>query len=341
MATITDVAQAAGVSISTVSYALSGKRSIAASTRQRIMRAIDELEYEPNAGARMLAGARTNILALSAPLGPDGHLPTHMRFVTSVVEAARAHDYDVLLLATDDEVSGIRRAASRSLIDGVVIMGVATVDERVPLVRRLGLPSAFIGVPPGIDDMSCIDLDFDRAGRDAVAMLADAGHTAIGVIGHPHSYVDRDTNFIRRFTHGFDEECRARGVRTATQWPEIGRSGGQQAYDLLREQLPDMTALVFHCNEPIVEGALRRISELGLTIPGDLSVLAACASYAADELETPLSAIPLPLDEMCHSAVENALALVDALGHPKVTLIAPTYLDRGSIAAPKHAAHPA
>jgi DNA-binding LacI/PurR family transcriptional regulator len=112
MATIHDVAQAAGVSISTVSYALSGKRSIASTTRQRVTDAVERLGYRPHAGARMLAGARTNILALSAPIRADNHQPTQMRFVTAVVEAARRRDYDVLLLATDDEVSGIRRVAT-------------------------------------------------------------------------------------------------------------------------------------------------------------------------------------------------------------------------------------
>ncbi|MET0989984.1 MAG: LacI family DNA-binding transcriptional regulator, partial [Glaciihabitans sp.] len=136
------------MSISTVSYALSGKRSISATTRQRIIDAVRELDYEPNAGARMLAGAPTNILALSAPMRADVHPPTHMRFLTSVIESARAKDYDVLLLATDDEVHGIRRVVSRSLVDGVVVMGVTTEDERVALVNQLGVATAFIGIPP-------------------------------------------------------------------------------------------------------------------------------------------------------------------------------------------------
>ena len=68
MANITEVAEAAGVSISTVSYALSGKRPVAADTRRRIEAAVRELGYSPNAGARMLAGSRTQIFALTEPL---------------------------------------------------------------------------------------------------------------------------------------------------------------------------------------------------------------------------------------------------------------------------------
>ncbi|OOB91380.1 LacI family DNA-binding transcriptional regulator [Rathayibacter sp. VKM Ac-2630] len=333
MATIHDVARAAGVSISTVSYALSGKRSIAATTRQRVDDAVRELGYRPHAGARMLAGARTHILALSAPLHEDGHLPTHMRFVTAVVETARKNDYDVLLLATDDEVSGIRRVASSSLVDAVVVMGVNEVDERVDLVDALSLPASFIGVPRNGGAMSCVDLDFEQAGFTTVESLAALGHRSIGIIGHPHSYLDRETNFIRRFNDGVEAASAAHGVEIARVWPEIGRIPAQDAFDELRETLPGMTALVFHCNEPVVEAVLGRIRQLELDVPGDLSVFAACASYATDLLEVPLSSIPLPLDDMCRIAVENVLRLVRGSDEHGVTLLAPVYVDRGSVAA--------
>jgi DNA-binding LacI/PurR family transcriptional regulator len=294
MATIHDVAEAAGVSISTVSYALSGKRSIAASTRQRVTEAVDRLGYRAHAGARMMAGARTNILALSSPVRSDDHQPTQMRFVTAVVEAARRHDYDVLLLATDDEVSGIRRVASSSLVDGVVALGVATEDERVALVRELDLPAGFIGIPQGVDDLACIDLDFEAAAAQSVDRLADVGHRVVGVVGHPASYRERDTGFIRRFDDAFAARAAARGVESVTIATDLSRASGGRALDELRERLPEMTALVLHCSEPTAESVLQRVRELGLVVPRDLSVLAACASYAADELEPALDMIPLP-----------------------------------------------
>jgi DNA-binding LacI/PurR family transcriptional regulator len=333
MATIHDVARVAGVSISTVSYALSGKRSISDSTRRRVEDAVRELGYQAHAGARMLAGARTNILALSAPLRTDGHLPTHMRFLTAVIEKARAHDYDVVLLATNDEISGIRRVASSSLVDAVVAMGVATNDERVDLVRRLRLPAAFIGVPSDVEGISCIDLDFESAGRLTIDVLANHGHRVVGSIGHPHSYVDRGTDFIRRFNEGRADAARERGVRILEVWPQPGRAAAAAAFDELRSSLPDMTALVFHCNEPTVEAVLQRIHELGISVPAELSVFAACASYATSELEPPLSSIPLPLDDMCHIAVDQALRLVNGAGENRVELLAPTHVDRGSVAA--------
>ena len=98
MITIKDVARHAGVSASTVSYVLSGKRPISKATSQRVRRSIHELGFHPNAGARALASSRTNVLALVVPLRTDLNLPVIMQFVSSIVTTAREHDYDVLLL---------------------------------------------------------------------------------------------------------------------------------------------------------------------------------------------------------------------------------------------------
>lgn len=334
MATIHDVADAAGVSISTVSYALSGKRSIASSTRQRITEAVDRLGYRPNAGARMLAGSRTNIIALSAPSRPDAHQPTQMRFVTAVVEAARLRDYDVLLLATDDEVSGIRRVATSRLVDGVVAMGVTTVDERVDLVRELDLPVGFIGIPRDAADLACVDLDFEGAARQSAEALAAAGHRVVGVIGHPGSFLERDTGFIRRFDDAWTAAAADLGLETRIVPADLRRASAQRAFDELREALPSMSALVLHCSEPTAEAVLQRIRQLGLEIPRDLSVLAACASYPTDEFEPPLDTIPLPIDEMCARAVDAAFAAIDGERAQGVDYIAPVLISRGSIAAP-------
>jgi DNA-binding LacI/PurR family transcriptional regulator len=95
-----------------------------------------------------------------------------------------------------------------------------------------------------------------------------------------------------------------------------------------------MTALVFHCNEPVVESVLRRVVELGIDVPGELSLFAACASYDTEHLETALSSIPLPLDQMCRIAVESALRQVQGLDAGGVELIPPVVLDRGSVSRP-------
>src|SRR5690606_33683974 len=141
-ATITDVARAAGVSISTVSYAISGKRPIGEKTRRRVEQAIAELGYTPNAGARALAGRRTHILAVTEPLRPATCTPAHMAFVLATATAARRYDYDVLLLTQDEATGGLQRVTTSRTVDGIVVLDVLAQDERAELVRALGVPAA-------------------------------------------------------------------------------------------------------------------------------------------------------------------------------------------------------
>jgi len=121
VATIDDVARAAGVSTSTVSYVLSGKRPISAPTRLRVERSIRKLNYRPHAGARALASNRTKVLALMAPLRVDVNVSVIMQFVAGVVTSARTFDYDVLLL-TQDDATGLKRVGDGSMADALIMM---------------------------------------------------------------------------------------------------------------------------------------------------------------------------------------------------------------------------
>ncbi|MET8144579.1 LacI family DNA-binding transcriptional regulator [Sphaerisporangium sp. NPDC005288] len=108
--TIRDVARAAGVSTSTVSYVLSGKRPVSAETRRRVEHFVAELGYHPHAGARALASKRSHIIALVVPLRTDVYVPVMMEIATYVTMTARKHGYDVLLITNDEGPDGIRRS---------------------------------------------------------------------------------------------------------------------------------------------------------------------------------------------------------------------------------------
>src|SRR3954467_8132034 len=112
-----DVARVAGVSQSTVSYVMSGKRPISARTRQRVLAAIEELTYEPNAGARALASQRTRVIGLVIPFGSGSDTANLLPFIETIAGAARANDHEVLLVTADEGSAGLRRIAGRSLCD--------------------------------------------------------------------------------------------------------------------------------------------------------------------------------------------------------------------------------
>ena len=335
MAKIHEVAKAAGVSISTVSYALSGKRTISAETRQRIERAVRELDYRPNAGARMLAGRRTNIFALTEPFRFDTYAPAHMAFVLATSIAARRYDYDVLLLTEEEASAGMRRVATSGLCDAILVLDVAPDDERVDLARQLDIPSVFVGVPDDHDGLICVDLDFEAAAGLAVDRLADAGHRSIGLVGHPPSSYLR-SNFPPRVRAGFEQRARERGIDPAVELPEPGAGRGfavRAAVGALLDR--GVTGLVLHCDDAAHQAVIDEIAARDLGIPADVAVISVGSTFDTAAMHPPLDVVPLVPQASCDRAVDLAMQLLSEFAPaPGVYLIAPEYRAHGSVAPP-------
>ncbi|WP_448809090.1 LacI family DNA-binding transcriptional regulator [Agromyces bauzanensis] len=335
MAKIHEVAQAAGVSISTVSYALSGKRPIAAETRRRIEEAVRELDYQPNAGARMLAGRRTQIFALTEPFRADTHAPAHMAFVLATSIAARRYEYDVLLLTEEEASAGMRRVASSGLADAVLVLDVAPDDERVGLARRIALPTVFIGVPDDREGLVCVDLDFEAAAALAVDRLAELGHRSIGLIGHPPASYVR-SNFPPRVRRGVEQRAAELGIECRVVLPESDgprRASVREAVRALVES--GATGVVLHCDDTSHAVALDELATLGRRVPEDVSVVSVGATFDTSAFNPPIDSVPLVPSASCELAVELAVRLVEGDEVPAgVHLIAPEYLGHGSTAPP-------
>ena len=143
---IGEIARRAGVSRSTVSYVLSGKRPVSEATRHRIQAVIDELDYRPNASARALKEGRTRTLGLVIPPASQRLTDMQLGFVASVVEAAARADLDVLLSPSGgDHDRSFERIVSGRRVDGVVLMEIRLEDDRVTRLSRAGLPFVTIG----------------------------------------------------------------------------------------------------------------------------------------------------------------------------------------------------
>lgn len=336
IATITDVARHAGVAPSTVSYVLSGKRTISATTRQRVLASIRLLGYHPNAGARALASNRANVIALVLPLRAGMHLPVLMQFASSVVTTARRFEHDVLLVTADEGPSGLRRIAASAMVDGLVLMDVEIHDERVPLLRQLDRPSVLIGFPADAVRLTCVDLDFYRAGAECLNHLAELGHKQVALLGAPHAVYERGTGFATRTAAGFLDAAERHGIQATTGPCE---SGSHAVYDALTElfaQRPEVTGLVVH-NEAAVGELVRALRSLGRRVPEDLSVLAICPDEVAERQDPMLSSVLVPADEVGEKAVTLLMNKLAGEVVPDATLLPPRLTMRTSTAPPRTA----
>jgi DNA-binding LacI/PurR family transcriptional regulator len=329
---IGDVAKSAGVSTSTVSYVLSGKRPISKETADRVQRAIRDLGYRPNAGARALAGGRTNVLALVVPLRADQNVPVVMEFAAAVVTRARRSDYDVLLLTQDEGVGGVQRVAASALADAFIVMDLQADDPRLPVLRALEQPAVLIGLPDRPVGLSAVDLHFAAAAALAVDHLADLGHHALALVGAPEAVYERRTGYAQRTLAGFEKACVRRDVAAVTTACEPSFDGLRRAVTDVLTRQPGTTGWLVH-NESVLPSVVAVLAEQGLRVPDDASVVAVCPDDMADTHAVAFTNIGLPAADVGEIAVEMALRHLDGASAVETRLLSPVLTERDSTRA--------
>ncbi|MFF2079800.1 LacI family DNA-binding transcriptional regulator [Kitasatospora sp. NPDC058162] len=336
MVTLADVARHAGVSSSTVSYALSGKRRISDETRLRIEQAVTDLGYHPNAGARALAGKRSHIIALVVPLNPEVHVPTMMEIAIAATVAAREHGYDVLLLTNDEGTQGVRRVAATGLADGVILMDVRLDDDRIPVLRAQGIPAALIGLPDDPTGLSCVDHDFATAGALCADHLADLGHHDIAFIGYSNTVYRRHAGYAQRTLDGFRTHAERRGLRFLHRPCEGTYESTAGTLARILADRPDTTAFVVQ-NETAIGPLLSLLRANGRTVPEDASVIAICPDPMAEQHSPRLTSVTSPRKDLGQIAVDQVMARITATAtgnepEDQLHLMAPELIIRESTA---------
>ncbi|MEU5001614.1 LacI family DNA-binding transcriptional regulator [Streptomyces sp. NPDC021622] len=329
MVNLAEVAQHAGVSASTVSYVLSGKRSISASTKDRVQQSIRELGYHPNAGARALASSRTNIIALMVPLRTDMYVPVVMEIAVAVATTARTHGYDVLLLTGEEGPEAVRRIEGSALADAMILMDVELHDERLPLIREADRPAVLIGVPADPTGLTCVDLDFVETGAQCVEHLSGLGHREIAVIGEAPAVYERHTGFAERTLDGLRTRARQLGVRVLHRPCEGTYDALAATLARIFDERPGTTGFVVQ-NESAVEPLLGLLRRQGCAIPEDVSVIAVCPDQVATQASVRLTSVGIPAQEMGREAVERVVAKLRGQGVDEVSLFTPELMVRES-----------
>ncbi|AXG82120.1 LacI family DNA-binding transcriptional regulator [Streptomyces paludis] len=329
MVTLADVAQHAGVSASTVSYVLSGKRSISATTRERVERSIEQLGYHPNAGARALASSRSNIIALMVPLRTDMYVPVMMEIAIAVATTARTFGYDVLLLTGEEGPAAVRRIEGSALADAMILMDVELHDDRLPLLRAGRRPAVLIGLPADTTGLSCVDLDFAAAGARCAEHLAGLGHREIAVIGEAPGVYERLTGFAERTLSGLRERSGELGLRLLHRPCESGYAAVSATVGRIFDERPGTTAFVVQ-NEAAIDPLLSLLRQHRRAVPEDISVVAICPDQVAVQASVPLTSVSVPAQEMGRRAVEQVVAKLAGRSADEVVLIAPELTVRES-----------
>lgn len=317
MATMLDVANRAGVSLSTVSYAISGVRPVSEKTRRRIQAAMDELGFRPNAMARGLASRRSLTIALTFPAVENGFDGTAMEFVASAAATARQRGYHLVLWPfLEEEADEIADLALQGFCDGVIVMEVRLEDRRVEALRAAGVSYAMIGRTAHPEVGTYLDIDFDACAEEAVAYLAGLGHERIALLNHSERALTAGYGPAVRIASAFRAAMLARGLEPVEVCSEENPVAGRRALADLLDSQPDLTALVA-MNEDATYGAMAELASREIVVPRDFSVLAIVSSPGVSQRSNPtLTTMNAPGRELGRLAVESLLGRFERDGEP-------------------------
>jgi DNA-binding LacI/PurR family transcriptional regulator len=332
MVTIGDVARAAGVSRSTVSYALTGKRTISTETRERIQDAIRQLGFTPNAGARALATSQTMVIGLFVHFFADEFSPAMLQYVLPISDAAREAGYDILMVTETDGPQALRRISSSGMVDGMVLLNVAHDDARIPVLRQARQPGSTVGLPGNTDGIDVFDLDFAESARTLVEHLHERGHRSMILVTPQQHVFERGGAYAWRFRDAALERASRYGIQVfayagETQQPAVNR----QLNEIL-DARPEATAMIVH-NDATIAALPWVLNERGVRVPDDLSVVGIFSEDFGRLFSLPYTAVETSPDELGRSAVQALVRrMVDPVSAGEYTthFVAPRITDRGS-----------
>ena len=327
--TIYDVADRAGVAISTVSRVLNNSSDVSEPTKMRVLRAIEELEFRPDRTAKSLAQKASRSFAVAIPTFT---MPFHTELLKGIRFRLRNHDIDLLLcdLGSTSPNQTLLNFLKRGAVDGLLLVGVPVEERIAQELRALHAPVVLIGTRhPDFDSLYWDDV---AGGRAAIEHLLGLGHKRIAV--------------IKSHTPSKAQDERLRGAREALVKAGLHDDGlvfsghtekhagfseeaGYEAMETILEQKPAITA-VFAMSDVQALGACKAVKDAGKSVPEDVAII------GYDDIKASYYIGLSSVDQRMHWVGEEAteLLLKRMHGHkddqPLSRLIVPELVARGS-----------
>ena len=329
--TLKDVAKAAGVSYATVSRALSGSSQIGSETRERVLKLCDEMGYTTNFVARSMVTKRTNLIGLVVP-SVDNQFMSELAYHAEV--SARSHGYNIMLCDSGPDLRQEKTVVKLLLgrqVDGILIVPQSSrsYESLKPYLDQT--PTVFLSENLRDQPQSYVAVDNSRGTYLGTQYLYELGHRDILYFGQRQS----TTHQLR--AEGYLKACQELGLAPRYFNSEYTRSSIQGGYQLAKElfQKPlDYTA-IFASTDSNALGVLTAADELGIDIPGRLSLIGFDNISATVLSRIDLTTIDQPKKAMAVQAVDM---LRDKIEHGTQgyvhQILLPTLIRRGTCKEP-------
>lgn len=310
--TIRDVARMAGVSISTVSLALSDHPSVAESTKDKVRDAALQLGYSPSALGRALQAQRTGAVGLVVPHSSQ-HVFGHLYFmeilegVTAVLNAAGM----TLMLSTapteDDEEGAYVKILRSQQVDGIILASAALHDKNIVRLRVSGEPFVFIGRYPLDTTVASVGVDDKGGARLAVSHLLSHGHTRIAHISGPMAHLSA----IDRF-EGYKQTLEEAGIEVRSEFCYEGDYSEEAGYAGMRTllDLAEPPTALFAANDETALGAMSALRQAGIIAGRAFPVVGFDDVVLARLATPPLTTVRQPIRRLGREAASLVMQLI-------------------------------
>jgi len=307
--TIKDIARRAGVSVATVSYVVNHNRYVSPELTERVVHAIEELGYSPNAIARSLRQKNTRMIGL---IVPDSSNPFFAEIAKGVEDAGYDKGYSVILCnsnaQTERELVYLDLLRSKR-VDGIIFIATSMHVEHIRSFIKAGIPVViFYRDIPSLD-IDTFRIDNFQAGYIATRHLIQLGHREIACI-QPASALTPSGQRVEGYKRAMEE--------SGLQWDEALMprgdnrvSGGKDAAQALVQSGRSFSA-IFSTNDAMAIGAMRALRILGYRIPQTLSIVGVDDILLASFTEPPLTTVAQPKYEAGCQAVDFLIQRIES-----------------------------
>ena len=329
--TIKDIAQKAGVSVTTVSRVLNKRPDVNQATREKVERVMEECHFVGNANARGLKQTDSENVAIILR-GRENP------FLNSLAEAVLlyTHDHEASFLVeyvdeTADEFQTAVRLHHEKRVTGCIFLG-GSIDERAHVLEGIDMPMVFATISAekaNLPRAGSVFIDNRMMGRLAMQTLIDAGHTKIAIFGGARQ---SDDGFGQRY-QGAMEALEKAGIPFDGERYVDTRFSLRGAYDTARgffAMKPDTTA-VFAMSDTVAMGVIRALADVGRRVPQDVSVVGYDGIEMGKYFLPRLTTVEQPINDIARESVAMLMGMLEKGEEPRHVVVPASLITRESV----------
>jgi LacI family transcriptional regulator len=309
--TIKDVAKRANVSIATVSRIVNNQTGYSEKTKKKVLEAIEELGYQPNAVARGLINRRTHTIGVLFPKLSS----TFVTDLLSGIEKA-SHEAGSSVIVCHTESNGEKtmkylQLLNEKRIDGIIFTSAPLIEEYYQYIKKMNVPLVLLSTESYAYSVPFVKVNDRHAAYTATQYLIKQGHKNIGMIsGNKHDLIagrpriDGFISALQDHNLPFDEK------RIVTN-QGFSFYDGLDSLKTLLEQSPEITA-IFAASDELAIGAISAAYQLGIKVPDELSIIGYDNLSIAEMAIPPLTSVAQPLTEMGEKAANMLFEILNS-----------------------------